>query len=427
MTIYFCRQNLRDVKPDFDIEDMHPCLVIAKKAKEQFTKAQEAYDQVQNKPKYSHLAGDSPAILGEVDVYMNIIKLMFKTKSFNEKRTKELLLEFLKEPTREHLVKITSRHGIQWESFGKLYLDNKDFLVELYSRTKSRLANATRKMAFSNVRLDVLEESTLKFNDFFGEDILNKEWTRIVNSGLSNESKIKELEGYILNVSINNFMWTAKRKIHLLLNWMDILFHIIKLSRSIVIGSDIALCYVTVYMALIYNIKDIKKPITLVEETVVKFIEQLLKETINRPKTQAEVFELANFYLMLLWPVDHRGVCANPKIFFECLGLLKKREREDPTQNNAPWFQVQESGLNQQICQHLASRKDTSSLLPGAKVYHGKLHGQEIEFHTVGFENPINIRKDHRSRNISGTYIDVTFNVVFNALGPIACNIERKP
>ena len=83
-------------------------------------------------------------------------------------------------------------------------------------------------MALSNVRMDVLERNTKNFNDFFGEDILNNEWSKIVASNKPAQVKIKELEGYILNVAINNFMWTAKRSIDMLRNWMMILMEVLR-------------------------------------------------------------------------------------------------------------------------------------------------------------------------------------------------------
>ena len=98
----------------FDVQDLHPCFTIASKAKEQFRKAQENYASLPNEPRYSHLAGDTPAILGEVHTYMLIIQLMVKTKSFKNKKTKEILLKFLHEPTKEHLQKVLTNF---WKKF----------------------------------------------------------------------------------------------------------------------------------------------------------------------------------------------------------------------------------------------------------------------------------------------------------------------
>jgi hypothetical protein len=72
-----------------------------------------------------------------------------------------------------------------------------------------------------------LEKNTEIFNNFFGEDILNNEWKKIVDSFKPREVKIKELEGFILGVAINNFMWTAKRNVDMLRNWMQILVEVI--------------------------------------------------------------------------------------------------------------------------------------------------------------------------------------------------------
>ena len=82
-------------------------------------------------------------------------------------------------------------------------------------------------MVFSNDHMDVLERNTKSYNDFFGEDILKGEWKKIVDSfHKPPQEKIKELEGYILHVAINNFMWTAKRGKNMLLNWMMILVEV---------------------------------------------------------------------------------------------------------------------------------------------------------------------------------------------------------
>jgi hypothetical protein len=91
---------------ELDVQDLHPCFTIASKAKQQFRKAQENYASLPNEPRYSHLAGDTPAILGEVHTYMLIIQLMVRTKSFRSKKTKEILLKFLQEPTDKHLQKV---------------------------------------------------------------------------------------------------------------------------------------------------------------------------------------------------------------------------------------------------------------------------------------------------------------------------------
>jgi hypothetical protein len=91
----------------FDVEDLHSCFTIARKAQEQFRDAQDSYAILENKPKYSHLAGDSPAIMGEVKTYMTIIQLMLKTKSFGSEKTKGILLKFLQDPTDQHLQKVT--------------------------------------------------------------------------------------------------------------------------------------------------------------------------------------------------------------------------------------------------------------------------------------------------------------------------------
>jgi hypothetical protein len=91
----------------FDVEDLHSWFTIAREAQEQFRKAQESYANLKNKPEYSHLAGDSPAIMGEVQTHMTIIQLMLKTKSFGSEKTKGILLKFLQDPTDQHLKKVT--------------------------------------------------------------------------------------------------------------------------------------------------------------------------------------------------------------------------------------------------------------------------------------------------------------------------------
>ena len=90
----------------FDVQDLHSFFEIATKAKEQFRKAQENYANLSNQPKYSHLAKDTPAVMGEVRTYITIIQLVIKTKSFNRKMTRDLLFKFLQEPTDEHLQKV---------------------------------------------------------------------------------------------------------------------------------------------------------------------------------------------------------------------------------------------------------------------------------------------------------------------------------
>ena len=73
----------------------------------------------------------------------------------------------------------------------------------------------------------------------------------------------------------------------------------------------------------------------------------------------------------------------------------------------------------------LKANQQDRVLKTGATLYVGKLHGNEVIFEPKGFGRPIHIRREQKSSNISGTFVEVSFNVVFNALGPVACNIEK--
>ena len=61
-------------------------------------------------------------------------------------------------------------------------------------------------------------------------------------------------------------------------------------------------------------------------------------------------------------------------------------------------------------------------LSEGAEKFTGRLKGNEVTFKPKGISNPINLRAATR---IKKNHIDVTFIVVFTAIGPLACNIEE--
>ena len=398
-------------------------MLIAEKAKEHFVQAQSKYAKVSNEPKYSHFVGDSPSIIGEVEVSSIVIQLIFKTKSFMSVESKQFLVDFLKDPTDEHLKKILSCPRVQSAKFRDLHYRHASFLQELYSRTKSRLINATRKMASSAIRMGNLEGFAKTFNEFFGKDIMNDAWKKIVDSGKSAEMKIEELQDYTLIVAINNFIWTSDRQTFMLANWMQILNHIVHLSNSTLpINDDCALSYITVYMAILHNDYDRN---TLDVERVREFLNRLLGRAEKREKLvmHSEVFELANFYLMLHWPLQKEEIQCDRERFFDCLLLLSKRQSEDHSEQ-VPWFQVRANRRENQS--KLVSLKGKERRLNWGKAYefYGKLRGSQIFYDLPGLDRQIVFPYDSSS-GIRGTYRQVSFNLIFNGLGPRAVNIRE--
>ena len=397
-------------------------MLIAEKAKEHFVQAQSKYAKVSNEPKYSHFVGDSPSIIGEVEVSTIVIELIFKTKSFMSGNPKQFLVDFLKNPTDEHLKKILSCPRVQSAKFRDLHYRHTSFLQELYSRTKSRLINATRKMASSATRMGNLEGFAKTFNEFFGEDIMNDAWKKIVDSRKPAGMKIEELQVYILIVAINNFIWTSDRENFMLTHWMEILNHIVRLcDNTLTVNDDCALSYITVYMAILHNDFDRN---TLDVERVREFLDRLLGSVDHEKLAMhSEVFELANFYLMLHWPLQKEEIQCDRERFFDCLLLLSKRQSEDHSEQ-VPWFQVRANRRENQS--KLVSLKGKERRLNWGKAYefYGKLRGSQIFYDLPGLDRQIVFPYDSSS-GIRGTYRQVSFNLIFNGLGPRAVNIRE--
>ena len=436
----------------FDIDCLDAYLEKASKAKEQFIASQDNYSKQPDEPCYSHVAGDTPSMMGEVALYILVIKLFFLTVSFKSEESQKCLLRFLKEPTSEKFREILKCKNLQEEQLVMVRKKHESLLNELYSRTKSRLTAATRKMALSCIRMDILEKNADDFSKFFGEDIFKIEWTKIVNSKRMNRSqKIEELEGLLLPVCINNFIRTVAREVKFLSNWMKILEKIESELDPKIVSADSALCYVTIYMAVIFNNFH---NISLKQETADRLIGQLVAHLIDeRHDIHSEIVDLCNFYLMLHWPAFGRRL-EDEAMFMKCLNLLQKRQSELKVE----WFQLctfgnekigkksatkdhQKNALKllfqvqvrretrkEEWSNHLGSMKDAGInkknyiLSEGAEKFTGRLKGNEVTFKPKGISNPINLRAATR---IKKNHIDVTFIVVFTAIGPLACNIEE--
>ena len=419
-------------------------LEIAKQAKEQFNLAQENYATLPDEPHYSHMAGDTPAILGEVNLNILVVELFFATKSFRSKDAQAKLVKYLKDPDQKHLQEIMQLKNLQKSNFSRLIKDNSTFLKELYPRTKDRLTAATRKMALSNIRMDILERNADDFNKYFGHDVLKTEWEKIADSKTTaTGEKIKALEGLLLPVLINNFTWTVAKQRKFLTQWIKILEKIETLDGNL--SDHSALCYVTIYMAAIFN-QDKSNP--LKRATSITLIGRRVSEIIGKPHhIHTEIVDLCNFYLMLHWPTgDDDDDLDDSDLFFKCLNLLKKRQAEF----SDDWFRLSASNQGAtpksktrqlQVLFHVLEKqtKDESRMgslkdaevkrgyvfCRGAKKYEGRLRGSEVIFQAKGNSSSIHLRKD-KSDTIKGNLVDVTFNVVFTVIGPVACNIEER-